>query len=352
MESFSTSVFSTAFKKTGTSALRRTGSAGSKAVFSGSAQAAARASLKETAAKFIKETAEKTLRESGQEITEQSLKQATENAIKTAGTRFGKEAAAEAGEEIAKKEAKEAAESLAKKEIKEIEGGLFKKISDNKVMAGIFVSAAAFGAYSLAKFMEKNMFEMKIVKITRKDNTVNSIISSLGITEDKSDVLVIEVEPVDPEKEMIELVKGAEILIKTISTTPTLANMKLKISDTYNNPNKFEVKIDNVPDYEKLLINDPNDGICTYITNVGLEAGAIVKEGTKDAIDGAKDLADGGNELLAGLLGIDPDMMKLIIILIVLVVAYVYLRPIISLFMPNTKPATGGNNTGGCDCAF
>ena len=72
-------------------------------------------------------------------------------------------------------------------------------------------------------------------------------------------------------------------------------------------------------------------------------------------------IVDSGNNLLADLLGIDPDMMKLIIILIVLVVAYVYLRPIISFFMPNTKPATGGNNTGGncydenkggCDCAI
>ena len=94
---------------------------------------------------------------------------------------------------------------------------------------------------------------------------------------------------------------------------------------------------------------------------MGLEAKAIIKEETKDAVEGGKDILDSGNNLLADLLGIDPDMMKLIIILIVLVVAYVYLRPIISFFMPNTKPATGGNNTGGncydenkggCDCAI
>ena len=320
------------------------------------AKEAGEAGVKESTEKFLKEATERMMREAaekyGKNIPAEILENIGKNAVKEASEKAAKEAA----DNAAKKQAKEAAEALAKTEIKQIEGGLFRTIANNKKMLAVFVTAAAFGAYALTKFMEKNMFEMKITKITKKNTTLNNITTALGITENKSDVLVIEVEPVDPKKEMIELVKGAEIEIKTISTTPSLAKMKLKISDIYDGiPNRFEVKITNVPNYEKLKIDTPNSGLCTYITNVGLEAKAIIKGGTKSAVEEGKDIIGGGNNLIADLLGVDPDMMKLIIIFIILIVAYIYLRPIISLFMPKSQITTGGNcqnQNGGCDCAL
>ena len=317
----------------------------------------------ESLQQFFQKTAQKTVLASGKNTASAGTK-----AVTKAGTIAVAEAGAKAGTKAGTKVVAETLESAAKNAGKEFAGVAKKSIgesmqaaaksAENLVkgvgvtmvkhpkMVALGITAVALGAAALAFFIEKNNFQLKIVKMTKKNSSINQLTNAIGLTDDKSDILVMDVAPV--EGNMIDLVAGAAIEVVSSSTTPSMGGYTLDIVKVLTKTS-IEVKLSKIPNYEKMIINEPISGIVKYKTGVGLEALKIFEDTTKTVVDSALGSADGISNFLANALGIDPDLFKILVIIVCIIAAYIlFLRPFISavsMFIP-TGIGIGG---GGCD---
>ena len=132
--------------------------------------------------------------------------------------------------------------------------------------------------------------------------------------------------------------------------------MDIEINISEINTHNKQIEIDKtlqqikIIDYEKIIINEPISGIVKYKTGVGLEALKIFEDTTKTVVDSALGSADGISNFLANALGIDPDLFKILLIIVCVIAAYIFLRPfisVVSMLIPSTGIGIGGGKSMG-----
>ena len=286
-------------------------------------------------------------------LAEASAKRTTTVGAKTTFKEAAESVAKNAGKELAGTAKRGIGESMqaAAKSAENLVKGVGETLVKHPKMIALGITAAALGIAAFKLFEKKNNFQLKIVKMTKKNSSINQLTNAIGLTDDKSDILVMDVAPV--EGEMIDLVAGAAIEVVSSSTTPSMGGYTLDIVKILTKTS-IEVKLSKIPNYEKIIINEPISGIVKYKTGVELEALKIFEDTTKTVVDSALGSADGISNFLANALGVDPDLFKILLIIVCVIFAYIWLRPIISglsMFIPSTGIGIiGGDKNGGvCD---
>jgi hypothetical protein len=207
--------------------------------------------------------------------------------------------------------------------------GTGKIIMKNPKIALAFGTASALGGYALNKYYKNNNFKLKITKMEK----------NVGLFVNQPQILQITVSPVYGD--MITLSTDGAIKFVSSNSSPLLNNFQFPITKIFSSGTQFNIDISSFPDFKNLKLSDSSTGEVVYKTSFDAEIGVAIKDTVGQTGVVIKEVLDS----VAEGLGIDPYILKYIIIFILIVVCGFLLRPILSMLYTNDSSLPNVSST-------